>query len=237
MDWRLAQYLSRQGSGDANADIVCRVARAGERPILFLPSAATTLHLEEGPTPVQIDREAYEVLIAKIAIDVVRKPGEGMNLLPEILRRWFGGDVGLPGRGERVRLKRGPSGLEMEALRAPASQGPQVWGRYLREAIPPAFGLAFSQAIWNAGFVVQDPDIFLLVTLAKNDMNAEHRYVDHFVSNQELALAKFESDHASFEAWTASPQSRGAEATCPSLRATDEEDGLEAHALRLLRRG
>ncbi len=187
LDWRLAQYLSRQSSGDANADIVCRVARAGDRPILFLPSAATTLHLEQGPAPVQIDREAYEVVIAKIAIDIVRKPGEEMNLLPEILRRWFGDDAGLPGRGEKVRLRRSPSGFEMEALRAPASEGLRVWGRYARETIAPAFGLTFSQAIWNAGFVVQDPEVFLLVTLAKEDMSTEHRYVDHFVSDREFA--------------------------------------------------
>ena len=58
--------------------------------------------------------------------------------------------------------------------------------RYLREAIAPAFGLVFSQAIWNAGFVVQDPEVFLLVTLAKEDMNIDHRYVDHFVSDREF---------------------------------------------------
>ena len=126
-------------------------------------------------------------MIEKIAINVVRKSDEEMNLLPEILRRWFGNDAGLPGRGERVRLKRSPSSFEMEALRAPASQGLQVWGRYSREAIAPAFGLTFSQAIWNAGFVVQAPEIFLLVTLAKEDMNADHRYADHFLSDYEFA--------------------------------------------------
>jgi hypothetical protein len=76
LDWRLAQYLSRKGPGDATGDIVCRVARAADRPILFLPSAASALHLELGPAPVQIEGEAYEALIAKIAINVVRKPGE-----------------------------------------------------------------------------------------------------------------------------------------------------------------
>jgi superfamily II DNA or RNA helicase/diadenosine tetraphosphate (Ap4A) HIT family hydrolase len=187
LDWRLAQYLTRQGAGDANGEIVCRVARAGDSPMLFLPSAATTLHLEQGPTPVRIDGEAYEVLIANIAIKVVRKLGEEENLLPEILRRWFGNDAGLAGRGERVKLKRSPSDLEMEALRIPTSQGLQVWSRYSRETIAPAFGLIFSQAIWNAGFVVQDPEVFLLVTLAKEDMNTEHRYVDHFVSDHEFA--------------------------------------------------
>jgi superfamily II DNA or RNA helicase/diadenosine tetraphosphate (Ap4A) HIT family hydrolase len=186
LDWRLAQYLSRQVPGNAVGDIVCRVARAGDRPILFLPSAASALNLELGPAPVQIEGEAYEALIARIVINLVRRTGEATNLLPEILRRWFGDDVGLPGRGERVRLKRGPSGLEMEALRISASQGVQIWGRYGREAIAPAFGLTFSQAIWNAGFVVQDPDIFLLVTLAKEDMSADHRYADHFLSDHEF---------------------------------------------------
>jgi superfamily II DNA or RNA helicase/HKD family nuclease len=187
LDWRLAQYLSRQNSGDANADIVCRVARAGEHPVLLLPSAATTLHLEQEPTPVRIDDGAYEALIAKIAIHIVRRPGEETNLLPEILHRWFGDEAGLPGRGERVKLKRDASGLELEPLRISTAQGLHLWERYSRDAIAPAFGLTFSQAIWNAGFIVQDPEIFLLVTLAKADMNTEHRYVDHFESDHEFA--------------------------------------------------
>jgi hypothetical protein len=150
-------------------------------------SEATSLHLEQELTPVQIDDETYEVLIEKNVINIVRKPDEDVNLLPEILRHWFGDDAGLPGRGERVRLKRNPSGFEMEALPIPTPQGLQVWSRYLRETIAPAFGFTFSQAIWNAGFVVQDPEVFLLVTLAKEDMNTEHRYVDHFVSDREFA--------------------------------------------------
>jgi Helicase conserved C-terminal domain len=43
LDWRLAEYLNRQRSGDPNADIICRVARAGDHPTLFLPSDATSL--------------------------------------------------------------------------------------------------------------------------------------------------------------------------------------------------
>lgn len=187
LDWRLAEYLDRKASGDPNADIICRVARAGEHPILFLPSNATNLHLEQGLIPVQIDGAPYKVSIEKNAINVVRKPDEDVNLLPDILRHWFGSDAGLPGGGDRVKLKRGPFGFEMEALRIQASQGLQVWARYPREAIAPAFGLTFSQAIWNAGFVVQDPEVFLLVTLAKEDMNTEHRYVDHFVSDRDFA--------------------------------------------------
>jgi len=187
LDWRLAQYLSRQNRDGATADIICRVARAGDRPIMFLPSSSSALNIELGPAPIHIEGEAYEALIAKIAINVVRKPGEETNMLPLILRRWFGDDAGLPGRGERVRLKRGSSGFEMEALSNSSSQGLKIWGRYLREAIPQAFELTFSQAIWNAGFVVQNPEVFLLVTLAKEDMSTDHRYVDHFVSDREFA--------------------------------------------------
>ena len=84
--------------------------------------------------PVEIDGRAYEVVVAKIAINVVRASGREENLLPEILRGWFGEDAGLPARGERVRLKRVPSGFAMEPLKVSALQGLQVWGRYLREA-------------------------------------------------------------------------------------------------------
>jgi hypothetical protein len=183
LDWRLAEYLHRRGSGESNADLICRVARAGDYPILYLPNEVKGLYLEQA----KIDDETYEVSIEKNVINIVRKADEDTNLLPEILRRWFGDDAGLPGRGERVRLRRTPSGFEMEALRISTPQALQVWSRYLRETIAPAFGLTFSQAIWNAGFVVQDLEVFLLVTLAKEDMNTDHRYVDHFVSDREFA--------------------------------------------------
>jgi superfamily II DNA or RNA helicase/diadenosine tetraphosphate (Ap4A) HIT family hydrolase len=237
LDWRLAQYLSRELSGGGTTDIVCRVARSIDRPILFLPAAAAILHLEQGLTPIQIGGEAYEAVIAKIAINVVRKPGDEINLLPDILRRWFGDDAGLPGRGERVRLKRGPSGLEMEALRVPTPQGLEVWGRYLREAIAPAFGFTFSQAIWNVGFIVQDPEIFLLVTLAKEDMDSGHRYVDHFVSDHEFAWrsqkrTKQNSKHGQL---LRDHQAQGKRVHL-FVRPT-KKNGLEANALRLLRRG
>jgi hypothetical protein len=144
--------------------------------------------MERGSTQITIDGEAFEAVIAKIAINVARRPSQDTNELPAILRKWFGPDAGLPGRGQRVKLRRGAEGLYLEPLRFQGeTAGVELWGRYLREKIAPAFGLQFSQAIWNAGFVVQDPDLFLLVTLSKDGMSADHRYVDHFLSDREFA--------------------------------------------------
>jgi superfamily II DNA or RNA helicase len=124
LDWRLAQYLDRSDPSKARADVLCRVARAtGDRPILFLPNQrakpnpAASLGLEIGPARVRIEGQEFEAIIAKIAINVVRKVGEESNRLPEILRGWFGEDVGLPGRGEHVQLKRGETGFELVPFR------------------------------------------------------------------------------------------------------------------------
>jgi len=51
LDWRLAEYLSRRGPGDQNGDLFCRVARAGDHPILLLLGEATSLHIGQGLTP------------------------------------------------------------------------------------------------------------------------------------------------------------------------------------------
>ena len=189
LDWRLAEYLARRGDADATRDVVCRVARAGEPPVLFLPNGTDAPTLELGPLPVIIDGEAYEATVGKIEIKAVCRPGSNENLLPAILHRWFGADAGLPGRGERVQIRRSETPFLLEPLpgSAQVKGGLTPGGRYLREAIAPAFRLHFSQAIWNAGFVYQDPEIFLLVTLVKRDMAPNHAYADHFLSDHEFA--------------------------------------------------
>ena len=189
LDWRLAEYLDRANPTEARADVICRLARnTGGSPIIFFPRPATELGLRLGPNKVSIDGEPFEAIIAKIAINVVRRNDQdATNRLPEILRRWFGEDVGLSGRGERIRLKRGEDGFELEPLRVGISKELTVWSSYQREEIPKCFGLTFNPAIWNAGFIIQEPHIFLLVTLEKKGMLEDHQYVDHFISQNEFA--------------------------------------------------
>jgi len=154
LDWRLAQYLSRKD--EAGTEMVCRVARnSSGHPILFLPSGGNGTRPPEGPLRVEMNGRSMEATVAKVAINVVREGGGSANRLPEILMGWFGEQAGSPGRGDRVRLRQSGNGFVLEPLRpvgAP-SEGLVPWERYLREAIAPAFGSSFNQAIWNAGFV------------------------------------------------------------------------------------
>jgi hypothetical protein len=184
LDWRLAQYLSR----GQFTDVVCSVSRnSSGNPILFLPSSGGGL--PKGPLDVLVDGRPMQAVIAKIAVNVVRAPGSSTNELPEILRGWFGKEAGAPGRGDRVRFHQDADTIVMEPFGPNFRSGssPKIWERYLREKIPPEFGLAFNQATWNVGFVVSPPHVFLLVTLAKEDMNPDHRYADHFISDQEFS--------------------------------------------------
>jgi len=115
LDWRMAQYLSRTGTAERTEDVICRVSQNSTgNLILFLPSKDTGGSLPQGPLIIEVDGRTMEEVIAKIAINVVRNPGEAGNQLSAILRFWFGDGAGLPGRGERVRLRRDVNVTTME---------------------------------------------------------------------------------------------------------------------------
>jgi superfamily II DNA or RNA helicase/diadenosine tetraphosphate (Ap4A) HIT family hydrolase len=188
LDWRLAQYLSR-GSTEWSGTMVCRVARArDDTPILLLPNSAEGGRLPEGSLDVEVDNRKMQAVISKTVINAVMRLEEGINELPFILRGWFGDEVGSPGRGDRVRLRRKDDKIVMEPLGETLSAtGLKPWERYLRELIPAAFNLEFNKAIWNVGFVVREPNVFLLVSLEKTGSNPDHQYVDHFISDAEFS--------------------------------------------------
>jgi hypothetical protein len=130
---------------------------------------------------VQIDGTRYEADFVKVALNVVRLPGEERNRLPEILRGWFGPDAGLPGTRHEVTLEKSDDVWQLRPANR-AENALQLWRRYPREQIPALFGLPFSVAVWNAGFVVRPGHVFLLVTLDKSGKSSDFQYKDRFLS-------------------------------------------------------
>jgi superfamily II DNA or RNA helicase len=189
LDWRLAQYLYRSGARPGNREFICRVSRnSSGQPILFLSSSAEAYRPGEGETSVRINEQLLLASVAKIAINVIRETNDGPNLLPGILRKWFGDDAGQPGRTDRVRFTEINEVWQAEPMTATVEKtsGLRLWERYTRDVIPPAFGFEFSKAVWETGFVAKEPHIFLLVTLDKSGMTNNHRYSDHFNSPTEF---------------------------------------------------
>jgi len=56
----------------------------------------------------------------------------------------------------------------------------------MRADIPPLWGMEFSKARWERGYVKIDQHIFLLVTLEKKGMQQAHQYDDRFLSPTEF---------------------------------------------------
>jgi hypothetical protein len=150
---------------------------------LFLPDREKAPFIPRGTTKLKADDREYEATFAKIALNVVHEPGMSENRLPQLLTSWFGPDAGQAGTAHRVQFQRDGDVWVMSPLdRASDARQAVPWHHYMREQIPPLFGLTFSTAIWNAGFVKQAGKLFLLATLDKEDLIADHRYEDHFLS-------------------------------------------------------
>jgi hypothetical protein len=102
-------------SGDSLTDgkasrIVCNVSYAGRkgeyrRPILFLPNRDITVGIPRGFVKVHANQQEYEASFAKIAINVMRLASSRENVLPRLLRDWFGDDAGFPGTHQKVVLE------------------------------------------------------------------------------------------------------------------------------------
>ena len=58
--------------------------------------------------------------------------------------------------------------------------------RYMREEIPPLFGLEFNKGLWEQGHVCPKAinKQILLVTINKRNHGKEHRYHDYFIDSQ-----------------------------------------------------
>ena len=108
-EWRLADYLLRKAPADGDGVIRAKVSHAGGRPILFLDRDRYP-DTPRGWTRVVADGEEYEANFVKIALNVMRRPGERENVLGDVLRRWFGEQAGRPGTAQFVELSPGGDG-------------------------------------------------------------------------------------------------------------------------------
>jgi len=79
-----------------------------------------------------------------------------------------------------------------ESVSTGAADRPHLWQEFMREQIPGLWGLPFQANLWQQGFVQRGEHMFLLVTLEKTNLPAEHRYADKFLSPDQF---EWQSQH------------------------------------------
>lgn len=181
--WRLAEYTDRQSTSTAAEDgIVCRVGGSGGRVRLELPDRSEKSGIPFGWKPVEVDDTQYQADFRQDDITRIRNPETEENVLPRLLRRWFGPDVGRPGTTHRVVFRAVADGtLVLDPLGVDGELKKELWQTYSREQIPALFGFEFNTGLWRQGFILKDETIVLLVTLDKGSMAEDHKYQDRFV--------------------------------------------------------
>ena len=182
VEWRLAEYLSRDGRTADTSRLVCRVSHAGNRPIIFLPDREKTPNIPQGWTNISVDGVTHRANFVEVAVNVVNEEGSSENRLPEILKGWFGPDAGKPGTQFDVAFDRTPHGLVMAPVGKGGSDASEaLWRSFPRDKIPGLFGFEFKRSIWETGFVTRPGHAFLLVTLDKGGLAKQHKYEDRFI--------------------------------------------------------
>lgn len=180
-EFRLSEYVHRPTDSNATEfHVQCRVSHSGGNPIIRLPDRKRVEGLPEDWVSIDALGEPIEANFVKIAINVARRPGGVENVLPDLLRRWFGDDAGKPGTRQLVELSKSGNAWSL----APAGQGAtgiSLWESYSRQEAAERFGHDYSRN-WGQGVVRRGDDFFFFVTLEKENLPAEHRYKDRFLS-------------------------------------------------------
>jgi superfamily II DNA or RNA helicase len=113
VELRLREHLDRVRRklplDAAQAPIELVVSHAGGRPILRFDRALRP-DIPQGEVDVEVDGEPYRFRFVKIAVNVVTEPDGEQNVLPSLMRRWFGPSAGHPGTRHRVSLDQTEAG-------------------------------------------------------------------------------------------------------------------------------
>src|SRR5262249_14014910 len=118
--------LQRHAPVEADeAPIVLAVSHAGGRPILRFDRNVRP-DVPEGDVSVEVDGETYLFRFAKIAVNVASETAAGANVLPALMRRWFGLGAGQPGSRHRVELRRIGARWILSRASASAEPGPSA---------------------------------------------------------------------------------------------------------------
>ncbi len=118
-DWRLAEYLDRGSAVSVAGRLVCKVIHTQGRPILKLPDRRRTAGVPEGWVDVMANDQPYVANLVKEFVNVIRTNRESQdNILAEILRGWFGPDVGRPGTRYEVVFEIAGDELRMTPVNA-----------------------------------------------------------------------------------------------------------------------
>jgi superfamily II DNA or RNA helicase/diadenosine tetraphosphate (Ap4A) HIT family hydrolase len=118
VDYRLARYMfTKTGQLDQAGRL--KVIQAQGRPILML-NRDRNPKLPEGQTQFVANDVVYTGNFASIALNVAHRTGQPGNLLPDLLRSWFGVNAGQPGTMQYVELARGESHWQMRPASPPS---------------------------------------------------------------------------------------------------------------------
>jgi len=117
VDYRLAQYRSRNRGGEPGRSFDCKVTWNQRDPILKLPSRGDCADVPSGETDVRLpDGRVWTFGFAKEFVNVARPVGTPRNQLPDLLRGWYGPNAGHPGTDFHVRFESTPDGWWLSKL-------------------------------------------------------------------------------------------------------------------------
>ena len=186
LEWRLASYLDRQPLGTDTTGWLAKVDNHLGMSVLMLPEPTETKVVADGWYTVVVDDQEFQCNVEENIISEVAQGESGTNMLPTLLRQWFGPDAGLPGTNFNVLIETDGKLWRAIPLLKDRDDNLSVHKRYTREQIPQFFGEKFNTGKWRSGHITaptKDPKhIILLVTLEKDGMQEDHQYADKFLS-------------------------------------------------------
>ena len=116
IEYRIARYVLNQDQNPSRS-WTCRLITADGLPAIRLDRRQSP-DLPKGPIVVIADDVQYQCAFEAGAIRTAQQAGSTRNVLPEVLRGWFGPAAGQPGKAHQVRLEHTDVGVVVRPLEA-----------------------------------------------------------------------------------------------------------------------